>query len=195
MRAAAFALIAWCGLPAEIHAQDSASTSEPIPYATVGGWDIMIGLDTRPTCFISAAYENGVAVRFGPGLESDPRKGYLEISGPTLGDLDPGTEYDVTVRFDARAPLVAKGRTSSNAKDRSVTIGFSDPAFVSGFVAGSSMRIDLHRRPIATLDLTSSRIALVGLFECQRQVDEALAQPDHDSGADASVPTPPTVAA
>lgn len=152
-----------------------------IPYEDIGGWSVVVDVETEPTCFIIGRFRSGATMRFGIDHDDDGASAYAVVSDAKWSDLKPDRDYAVRVTIDGSGRDMT-ARSGSAGEPPSLTIRMDDAAFAMAFALGESMVVERDARTIARLALETPAVALMRMGQCQSEMGvlmEALREEGH----------------
>lgn len=157
-----------------------------LPYASVAGWNVLVDMESGPSCYLLGVYGAGTIVRIGTDAS---KRAVLVIANPAWKRMVDGRSYRSVISFDGKEAWKGPGRYSYEAGAGSLVFRFTDPGFVKGIVDAKSLSLKVEGRDMARVRLSGSRKALAAMAHCQGEVD-AIKQ-DADGEGEEGAPDAP----
>jgi len=165
-----------------VQAQDTVLWQE-----NVAGWQINVDRTIGNSCYISAAFDTGVVVRF----QFNAQQGNVQF---IIGDLrwasvEAGETYDMEVAFGDRDPWAGEAvgyRWSEILPSLVLSVPAEDDRaahFLREFADTSGLRVSYDGREIANLSLNGASDAIDEMVTCQRIMTAANETTDPFAGA------------
>ena len=168
-------------LPAQ--AQDTVLWQE-----NVGGWQVNVDRTIGNSCYISAAFDSGVVVRF--QFNAHRRNVQFIIGDLRWASLEAGETYAMEVAFGDRAPWEGEA-VGHRWSDILPSLVLSVPAeneraaaFLAEFANTSGIRVSYDGTEIANLSLAGANDAVSEMLACQRVMAAAGDPADPFAGAE-----------
>lgn len=148
---------------------------ELLPYASVGGWNVLVDLDAGPGCYLIGLYARGTIVR----IRKQP-DGSIALGMSGLGAKAPAR--DVAILLDGRriSPSASEGDPARGT----VLMLFGDPAFAAALASASRLVVEASGAAVANIDLGPIRQAIERQESCQWEMDRIAREADGADGGE-----------
>jgi hypothetical protein len=148
-----------------------------LPYASVAGWNVLVDMESGPSCYVLGVYGAGTIVRIGT---DSSKRAVLVIANPGWKRMVDGRSYRSVISFDGKEAWKGPGRYSHEAGAGTLVFRFADPRFAKGIVDAKSLSLKVEGRDMANVRLSGSREALAAMALCQGDVDAIKQDADGD---------------
>ena len=148
------------------------AAQEAVFWKSVGNWDVSIDTTISNGCYAIATWNGGTVLRI--GLNPLEENFYLLVGNEKWASLESGQEYDISIKFGAKAAwdVAARGLQFSPEDVVYLHAESTKFEFIEEFMRQSSMKISYQNKEIDTLKLTGSSRAFKEVMACQQEVDK-----------------------
>ena len=148
------------------------AAQEAVFWKSVGNWDVSIDTTISNGCYAIATWNGGTVLRI--GLNPQEENFYLLVGNEKWASLESGQEYDISIKFGAKAAwdVSARGLQFNPGEIVYLHAESTKFEFIEEFMRQSSMKISYQNKEIDTLKLTGSSRAFKEVMACQQEVDK-----------------------
>ncbi len=150
----------------------AAMAQDAIFWKSVGQWEVSIDPTIGNGCYALASWTGGTVVRIGLNPQAD--NFYLLIGNDAWSSLEAEKGYELTIRFDRRAPwdVAARGLQFNPGETVYLHAQSTKFDFIEEFMRSNRMKISYDGKEIDTLKLTGSSRAMKEVMACQEEADK-----------------------
>ncbi len=155
----------------------AALAQDALFWKSVGNWEISIDPTIGNGCYALASWNGGTVIRIGLNPQED--NFYLLIGNDAWTSLQPETGYDLTIRFDRRAPwdVSARGLQFNPGETVYLHATSSKFDFIEEFMRANRMSISYSGTEVDVLKLNGSSRAMKEVIACQEAADKRGTNP------------------
>jgi hypothetical protein len=149
----------------------AAAAQETEPWGGYGDWRIYIDPGLNNGCFAVLGFEGGGFFR--AGIDQTDESAYVMMWRPEWQSLQPGQDYDLNLRFGAQ-DLTWNGPARADdfpGGGRYLRFGTGDFTLLEDVLNEGRVTISYQGKEITDFDLKDSDQAMLGVLECQDEVD------------------------
>lgn len=149
----------------------AAPAQDAVFWKSVGNWEVSIDPTVGNGCYALASWNGGTVLRI--GLNPPEDNFYVLIGNDAWTSLEAKAGYELTIRFDRRAPwdMLAQGLQFNPGEKVYLHAKSSNFEFVEEFMRSNRMKVSYNGKEIETLRLTGSNRAMQEVVACQDVAD------------------------
>ena len=141
-------------------------------WGMVGDWLIGIDPSLGNACYALNSYEDGTVLRTGLDFSGDENVWYILLGNDRWQSLEVDGEYEITMQFDREPAWTAVAAGVDMGGEAAFLYIFgSDANFFDEFILKHGVSFTYDGAEIASLSLAGSARALVGMVQCQEELD------------------------
>ncbi|MEY9782252.1 hypothetical protein [Sinorhizobium fredii] len=147
---------------------------DTVPWREISGWGILMDSTMGNACFVATGYEDGTILRLGFDLR-ETKSIYLALGNKNWASLEPGKDYPLQIQFDGNPVWNATARALNLDGANYLVVSTTDTNFANEFTRKLAMRATFNGRQVASLRLSGSARAVDEMLNCQKAVNDAIA--------------------